>query len=432
MVWFLFSYLKMKDGTSGRQHVPHAGLQIRTEQDMNRSIVECDMKSAMENDLYTEILPGIFCVSLTDTTIEQGVSCIKIYIIKGKPSVHEGHSLMIDTGFRQEDCHRKLQAALAALEIPVDQLDIFLTHRHHDHSGLAGSFASEGAHIFMNPAEERHPYDCLAYRVSEESLTAQKSVLRSTGITAERTPYAWEAFMKVSERVQQHGEWVLAILGFPYTALSAGDVFVYGDYHFSAYPLKGHTYGQMGLMDHEKKILFVADQLIHGVSPIVATTYPDEHLLEGMFASLRDIKEHYADWTIIPAHGEPIRDVAQDVDSIVYSYLSKSTSALDIMKGNAPEESASSAHGVPDAVKAPAVEAQRSIGSGAWTVHDIAKQLYHMDDDPTDEAAFFTYKMLITKTFSILEYLHDIGFVERTMRDGIYYWRATGQTEGKR
>lgn len=237
--------------------------------------------------------------------------------------------------------------------------------------------------------------------------------------------------MKVSERVQQHGEWVLAILGFPYTALSAGDVFVYGDYHFSTYPLKGHTYGQMGLMDHEKKILFVADQLIHGVSPIVATTYADEHLLEGMFASLRDIKEHYADWTIIPAHGEPIRDVAQDVDSIVYSYLSKSTSALDIMKGNTPEESASSAHGVPDAVKAPAVEAQRSIGSGAWTVHDIAKQLYHMDDDPADEAAFFTYKMLITKTFSILEYLHDIGFVERTMRDGIYYWRAIIQTEGK-
>lgn len=389
------------------------------------------MKSAMENDLYTEILPGIFCVSLTDTTIEQGVSCIKIYIIKGKPSVHEGRSLMIDTGFRQEDCHRKLQAALAALEIPVDQLDIFLTHRHHDHSGLAGSFASEGAHIFMNPAEERHPYDCLAYRVSEESLQAQKTVLRSTGITAERTPYAWEAFMKVSERVQHHGEWVLAILGFPYTALHSGDVFDYGDYHFTAYPLKGHTYGQMGLMDHEKKILFVADQLIHGVSPIVATTYADEHLLEGMFASLRDIKEHYADWTIIPAHGGIIQDAAQDVDSIVYSYLSKSTSALDIMKGKTAADAAAGDHRRTGAAQAPAAGGQDIREASAWTVHDIAKQLYHMDDDPADEAAFFTYKMLITKTFSILEYLHDIGFVERTMRDGIYYWCATGQAEAK-
>ena len=282
----------------------------------------------------------------------------------------------------------------------------------------------------MNPAEERHPYDCLAYRVSEESLAAQKKVLRSTGITPERTPYAWEAFMKVSERVQQHGEWVLAILGFPYTAVSAGDMFVYGDYHFSAYPLKGHTYGQMGLMDHEKKTLFVADQLIHGVSPIVATTYPDEHLLVGMFASLRDIKEHYADWTIISAHGEPIRDVAQDVDSIVYSYLSKSTSALDIMKGKRMADSVASGSVTPDTVQAAPVGEHDISASRAWTVHDIAKQLYHMDDDPEDEAAFFTYKMLITKTFSILEYLHDIGFVERTMRDGIYYWHATRETEG--
>lgn len=31
MVWFLFSYLKMKAGTARRQY---AGLQIRTEQDM--------------------------------------------------------------------------------------------------------------------------------------------------------------------------------------------------------------------------------------------------------------------------------------------------------------------------------------------------------------------------------------------------------------
>lgn len=34
MVWFLFSYLKMNAGTVRRQYVPHAGLQIRTEQDM--------------------------------------------------------------------------------------------------------------------------------------------------------------------------------------------------------------------------------------------------------------------------------------------------------------------------------------------------------------------------------------------------------------
>ncbi|HCS67854.1 MAG TPA: MBL fold hydrolase, partial [Oribacterium sp.] len=47
----------------------------------------------------------------------------------------------------------------------------------------------------MNPAEERHPYDCLAYRVSEESLKAQKAVLQSVGITPNTTPFAWRTFM---------------------------------------------------------------------------------------------------------------------------------------------------------------------------------------------------------------------------------------------
>ena len=36
-----------------------------------------------------EILPGIYRVTLTDRTIEQGVSEIQIFIIKGKESVHD-------------------------------------------------------------------------------------------------------------------------------------------------------------------------------------------------------------------------------------------------------------------------------------------------------------------------------------------------------
>ena len=137
----------------------------------------------------------------------------------------------------------------------------------------------------------------------------------------------------------------------------------------------------------------MADQLLHGVSPIVATTYPDEHLLEGMFSSLRDIKEHYADWTLLPAHGMPISDAKKDVDCIVLSYLSKSTKALEYLKAGS-----------------------------TCTVHDVAKGIYPMDDRPDTEAAFFTYKMLLTKTFSLLEYLHDLGFVQRTEQDGIFYW----------
>ena len=58
------------------------------------------------------------------------------------------------------------------------------------------------------------------------------------------------------------------------------------------------------------------------------------------------------------------------------------------------------------------------------TVRQVAQAIYRMEDQPEDEAVFFSYKMLITKTFSLLEYLHDEGFVRRIDRDGVLYWSA--------
>ena len=383
------------------------------------------------NDLYTEIVPGIYRVSLHDGSVQQGVNRIQIFIIKGKPSVHDGRSLMIDTGFKDEGCYEKLKKAFAALDITTDQLDIYLTHRHHDHSGLAEVFASEGVHLFMNPAEERHPYDCLSYRVSEDTQRAQTKVMRWVGITPDHTSYAWENFLRFSKRVKDHGEWALSISGFPYTAVKDGDVFAYGDYRFRSISLKGHTYGQIGLMEEEKHILFTADQLIHGISPIVVTTYPDEHLLESMFSSLRKIKEHYADWTIIPSHGEIIEDVRGDVDSIVYSYLNKSTMALDFLKARACAcriNTAGEGQGA-DAISRTPDEIDDGHGPQELTVRQVAKDIYHMEEQPEDEAVFFSYKMLITKTFSLLEYLHDQGFVHRVDRNGVLYWSAVEPNE---
>ena len=387
-------------------------------------IVECDMNNS--NDLYTEILPGIYRVSLHDMTVQQGVNRIQIFIIKGSPAVHDGRSLMIDAGFKDQGCYQKLKKALASLEIPLDQLDLYLTHRHHDHSGLAETFAAEGVHLFMNPAEERHPYDCLSYRVSDDSQRAQTKVMRWVGITPDHTPYAWENFLRFSKRVKDHGEWALAVSGFPYTPVKEGDLFCYGDYRFHSIPLKGHTYGQIGLIEEEKHILFTADQLIHGISPIVVTTYPDEHLLEGMFASLRKIKEEYSAWTIIPSHGEIIQDVRADVDSIVYSYLNKSTVALEFLKARASACRAETlSEGISGRERSLAgVEIDDGPQPLELTVRQVAQAIYRMEDQPEDEAVFFSYKMLITKTFSLLEYLHDEGFVRRIDRDGVLYWSA--------
>ena len=104
----------------------------------------------------TEFLPGIYKV--LQKTDRGNTTEINIFIIPGKKGER---SLMIDAGFQDENCLAQMEGVLKELDISYEDLDVFLTHKHHDHSGLASVYADRGATIYMNPLEERHHYDCL-------------------------------------------------------------------------------------------------------------------------------------------------------------------------------------------------------------------------------------------------------------------------------
>ena len=95
-----------------------------------------------------EIAEEIYEVILHDK--EKEVGEMRVHIVKGKPGKR---SLMVDTGFGSQESLEDMEEALAALDISYKDLDIFLTHKHHDHCGLASTFAKKGAKIFMNPAQ---------------------------------------------------------------------------------------------------------------------------------------------------------------------------------------------------------------------------------------------------------------------------------------
>ena len=80
---------------------------------------------------------------------------------------------MVDAGFRKRQCLETMEEAMGSLGITYDELDIFLTHKHHDHCGLASVYAERGARLFMNPQEDRHCYDCLYYNHSHGSKEDQ-------------------------------------------------------------------------------------------------------------------------------------------------------------------------------------------------------------------------------------------------------------------
>jgi len=340
-----------------------------------------------------ERAPGIYEVTLISGT-GKGVGEIRVYLIPGK----EGQrSLMVDAGFGEEACLEKMERALEKLGIDCAKLDIFLTHKHHDHCGLASTFAEKGARLFMNPEEDRHHYDCLYYHKSHDAINEQIKVLRTVGVTESMTPGIWKKFMEINERVEErHERWAWIIQDYPYRQVWEGQVFCYGDYTFRAVALKGHTYGQMGLYDNEKKIFFAADQILNGIVPIVGTTHVNEHLLEGYFASLEQIKHRYKDYLVLPAHQGPLWNVEDVVGRIAGAYLDKL-----------------------EAISNAVLTAGRPL-----TVKEVAFQAYGIRQDPVSDDDFIKVKMIFSKTFSCLEYLYAKKFVLRTEQDGTLYWAA--------
>lgn len=338
----------------------------------------------------TEFLPGIYKV--LQKTDRGNTTEINIFIIPGKKGER---SLMIDAGFQDENCLAQMEGVLKELDISYEDLDVFLTHKHHNHSGLASVYADRGATIYMNPLEERHHYDCLFYSTKKTDPQEQDKVLHNVGVTEEGTPEVWDMFERVRKVVENHNGWTFEVQDFPYKPIAPGAVLHYGDYTFETIDLKGHTFGQLGLFDKEHKIFFCADQVIDGIVPIVATTYPDEHLLRDYFVSLERFHHEFKDCLLLPAHGKEISDAKKVIDRIVFSYLDK----VEIM------------HNI--------LEHSRK----ARTIREIATIVYGMPHPPKDTAEFIKLKMIMSKCFSCLEYLRDEDFAVREEKDGTFYWR---------
>ena len=338
----------------------------------------------------TEIYPGLFQIQLYNGMNRSDI--INIFLIPGKDSCR---SLMVDTGYRTKENKEIMDELLVRHRIRYDELDIFLTHKHHDHTGLANFYADRGARIFMNPEEDRHLYDCLYYNNNPEAMEEQVHVLSTVGITEKKTPILWNRFTELNRRVQQETRESMfnELKNYRYVPIRDGMDFCYGDYHLKAIHLKGHTYGQMGLVDEEHRLVFSADQLIDGIIPIVGTAYPDEHLLDYYFRSLESFKAHYGGYMIHPSHKRAYRCDGTVPGKILEAYQKK----LDVIRQ--------------------IIHTQRA----PMTTREIAFLAYGAEDEFGWKNIMQT-KMIITKTFSCVEYLYDKGEISRVQEDKTLYW----------
>lgn len=181
---------------------------------------------------------------------------VNSYLVKGKE-----RDLLIDTGFRRAECKEALTEGLKAAG-SSGPVDIFLTHLHSDHSGMAADIAGADSRIFMH----------------EKDLILMQRVLDGRNKIDMAKRFVSEGMdADMVERIQTTNPARLSALGQidgRFQAIRDGHTFHVGKYDLKAVWVPGHSPGQMMLWIESEKIMFTGDHILFDITPNI-TAYAE-------------------------------------------------------------------------------------------------------------------------------------------------------------
>jgi glyoxylase-like metal-dependent hydrolase (beta-lactamase superfamily II) len=238
--------------------------------------------------------------------------------------LHDGKVALFDTGMNIPESIQALDEALATVGKTTKDIDqIFLTHFHADHCGIAGRIQElSGAVIHLSATDEKR----LQYNSREEDLAEQA---RTFYLRQGLPQKAMDTLIKllavfrkatISFRVDSHLE--------PHSRHTLGNR------SLEVVAAPGHTGGQMCFYFPEEQILLAGDHVLPDITPnlspdIFRLDYrPLRSFLESLDA-IRDLPVRM----VYPAHGDPFPDLGRRVDEIKQHHAERTQLIAEALRG---------------------------------------------------------------------------------------------------
>jgi glyoxylase-like metal-dependent hydrolase (beta-lactamase superfamily II) len=259
------------------------------------------------------VAPGVFRVPLP---LEgDALKAVNVYVL-----LQEGRATLIDAGWALDLALNELEAALAALELDLGQVDRFLvTHMHRDHYTLAVRVRSMfGTRVAIGIGERASVEEC-----TSGNPDGNRSWLRHWG--AEDLRPALEAAATPHKKVyEMPDEWIE-----PYARITLGDRTL------TAVPTPGHTQGHLVFADTDNGVLFAGDHVLPHITPSVGfETIRAKQPLGDYLASLQLMLE-LPDLRVLPAHGPVGVSSHQRSGELLEHHAGRLDATLDATDSNA-------------------------------------------------------------------------------------------------
>lgn len=320
------------------------------------------------------LLPGLWRL---DVPLEGNpLKNLNSYLILGE------RSLLIDTGFRWSSCREAIERQLDEVGVDRNTLDIFITHLHSDHAGLAPELIRPGCTVFISSIDGPMVEAGLNAGSWRESY---RNYLEN-GFSQEEIDWLW------GRAPSQSGapvEWKQV------RHLEDAELLHYGGHTLRCILTPGHTPGHMCLYEPEQQWLFSGDHILFQISPNICRWSNRPDSLGDYLDSLRRIRDLPVQ-RLFPAHRAVEGTLAQRADELLRHHAARIRNAWDVV------------------YQEPGLDSYQIAGRMRWRIRSKS-----WEDFPLTQKLF-----AVGETLAHLDYLSVRGHLTCRKADGRYLYFA--------
>lgn len=253
-----------------------------------------------------QVLPAIYQIQVP--LPQNPLRAVNCYLIRGH------RDLLIDVGMNRRACREVLFPALQTLQVNKKRLDLFITHLHADHLGLASDFGAMGCTIYFN----REEGEIIKKDDFWEGLYASSS----------RNGFPLK---KLKEAIQKHPGYRYGSQGdLSFSYLEDGDEIEVGDYQLTCISTPGHSPGHLCLYEPKKGILFSGDHILEQITPNI-TGITQSNPLKSYLTSLEKVKALTVH-QVLPGHRRVFTHCQERIEELKVHHFQRNQEILTILQ----------------------------------------------------------------------------------------------------
>ncbi|MBW2544654.1 MAG: MBL fold metallo-hydrolase [Deltaproteobacteria bacterium] len=262
-----------------------------------------------------EIADGFYMITLP---MPFRLEHVNVFLI-----VHDKEAALFDTGLNIRGTLPELEASLSSVGLSIGNISqIFLTHFHADHCGVAGLIKERsGAVIHMSEEGRRH-----IERMKNGDLIAKRGreFLYRHGLPEKTLDFIAKMF----------GHFKKATIPFEVDEiLKPSKIYETCGRTFEAIPTPGHANGHNCFYFRNENILLSGDHILPDITPNLSPDLfdPDFRPLNDFLSSLDRVK-HLPVEMVCPAHGAPFSNLSGRVNEIKEHHRERKGLILDAIR----------------------------------------------------------------------------------------------------